>query len=130
MLQHSRTNTGKKEPTDINALSDEYLRLAFHGMRAKDKSFNAATMKTDFDESIGKIDIVQHDIGIVLLNLFNNAFYVVTEKKKAPALKGESYEPTVWVTSKRISSPPTGGAGRLEIRVKDNGHWYSSKSSR
>ena len=81
MLQHSRASTGKKEPTDINALADEYLRLAYHGLRAKDKSFNA-TMKTDFDESIGKINIIPQDIGRVLLNLYNNAFYAVTEKKK------------------------------------------------
>ncbi len=74
MLQHSRASSGKKEPTDINALCDEYLRLSYHGMRAKDKDFNA-DFKTDFDESIGKIDIVPQDIGRVLLNLFNNAFY-------------------------------------------------------
>ena len=81
MLQHSRASTGQKEPTDINALCDEYLRLSYHGMRAKDKSFNA-DIKTDFDESIGKINIVPQDIGRVLLNLFNNAFYAVTEKAK------------------------------------------------
>ena len=81
MLQHSRTSTGQKEPTDINALADEYLRLSYHGIRAKDKSFNA-TMKTDFDESIGKINIIPQDIGRVLLNLYNNAFYAVNEKKK------------------------------------------------
>src|SRR5437763_11311884 len=68
MLQHSRASTGKKEPTDINALADEYLRLSYHGLRAKDKSFNA-TLKTDFDESIGKINVVPQDIGRVLLNL-------------------------------------------------------------
>ncbi|HUZ58351.1 MAG TPA: hypothetical protein VMU83_06180 [Hanamia sp.] len=83
MLQHSRVSTGQKEPTDINALADEYLRLSFHGMRAKDKSFNA-TMKTDFDNAIGKINIIPQDIGRVLLNLFNNAFYAVAEKKKNP----------------------------------------------
>ena len=81
MLQHSRTSSGQKEPTDINALSDEYLRLAYHGLRAKDKSFNA-TLKTDFDDSIGKINIVPQDIGRVILNLINNAFYAVSEKKK------------------------------------------------
>ena len=74
MLQHSRSSTGVKEPTDINALADEYLRLSYHGMRAKDKNFNAE-IKTDFDTSIGKINIVPQDIGRVLLNLFNNAFY-------------------------------------------------------
>ena len=81
MLQHSRISTGQKEPTDINALADEYLRLSYHGFRAKDKSFNA-TMQTDFDESIGKINIIPQDIGRVLLNLYNNAFYAVNEKKK------------------------------------------------
>ena len=79
MLEHSKASTGKKEPTDINKLADEYLRLAYHGLRAKDKSFNAE-IKTDFDESIGKINIVPQDIGRVLLNLFNNAFYAVNEK--------------------------------------------------
>ena len=81
MLQHCRSSSGKKEPTDINALADEYLRLAYHGFRAKDKSFNA-TMKTDFDENIGNINIIPQDIGRVILNLINNAFYAVTEKKK------------------------------------------------
>ncbi len=81
MLQHSRTSSGVKEPTDINALADEYLRLAYHGLRAKDKSFNA-TMKTDFDESIGNIQVVPQDIGRVILNLITNAFYVVNEKTK------------------------------------------------
>src|SRR5450755_3121485 len=90
MLQHSRSSTGVKEPTDINALADEYLRLAYHGLRAKDKSLNA-TMKTDFDESIVKINIVPQDIGRVLLNLYNNAFYAVAEKKKTPQpLKGSN----------------------------------------
>ena len=82
MLQHSRSSSGVKEPTDINALADEYLRLAYHGLRAKDKSFNA-TLKTDFDESIGKINIIPQDIGRVILNLINNAFYAVDEKKQS-----------------------------------------------
>jgi signal transduction histidine kinase len=118
MLQHSRSSSGKKEPTDINALADEYLRLSYHGLKAKDKDFNA-DFRTNFDESIGKIEVVPQDIGRVLLNLYNNAFYAVNEKKKAPTLKGENYEPTVWVTTKRISTPS--GAGGLEISVKDNG---------
>jgi len=116
MLQHSRVSTGQKELTDINALADEYLRLSYHGMRAKDKSFNA-TIKTDFDESIGKINVVQQDIGRVLLNLFNNAFYAVTEKKKQ--LNGE-YEPAVSVCTKKLDS-------KIEIRVKDNGVGISQK---
>ncbi|MBP6687138.1 MAG: hypothetical protein KA160_04700, partial [Lacibacter sp.] len=81
MLQHSRSSGATKEPTDINKLADEYLRLAYHGLRAKDKSFNA-TMKTDFDESIGSINIIPQDIGRVILNLITNAFYVVNEKSK------------------------------------------------
>jgi signal transduction histidine kinase len=111
MLQHSRSSTGVKEPTDINALCDEYLRLAYHGLRAKDKSFNA-TMKTDFDESIGNINIVPQDIGRVILNLITNAFYAVTEKKKSGI---EGYEPTVSVITKKRN-------GKVEISVKDNGN--------
>lgn len=95
MLQHSRASTGIKEPTDINKLADEYLRLSYHGIRVKDKDFNA-TMETAFDKSIGKINVVPQDIGRVLLNLFNNAFYSVIEKKK---LQGESYDPEL--TQKR-----------------------------
>src|SRR6266496_211661 len=116
MLQHSHISTGQKEPTDINALVDEYLRLSYHGMRAKDprdsvnKSFNA-TLQTDFDTSIEKINVVPQDIGRVLLNLFNNAFYGVTEKKKH---QKENYEPTVSVSTKKLNN-------KIEIRVKDNG---------
>jgi signal transduction histidine kinase len=110
MLQHSRKSTGQKEPTDINALCDEYLRLSFHGLRAKNKSFNA-DFKTDFDESIGKINIVRQDIGRVLLNLINNAFYAVNEKKKTA---DENYKPEVLVQTKRINDT-------AEIIVKDNG---------
>src|SRR3954453_1977824 len=98
MLQHSQKTTGQKEVTNINALADEYLRLAYHGMRAKDKDFNA-DLETHFDESIGKIEVVPQDIGRVLLNLFNNAFYAVTEKKKA--LNRQDYEPKVSVSTKR-----------------------------
>ncbi len=81
MLQHSRSRTGVKEQSDINALADEYLRLSYHGLRARENSFNV-TMKTDFDKSIGNINIIPQDIGRVLLNLYNNAFYAVSEKKK------------------------------------------------
>ncbi|RYY00860.1 MAG: two-component sensor histidine kinase, partial [Gammaproteobacteria bacterium] len=98
MLQHSRSSSNQKELTDINALADEYLRLAYHGLRAKDKSFNA-TLKTDYDESIGSINIVPQDIGRVILNLITNAFHAVDERKKAPTLKGENYEPTVTVST-------------------------------
>ena len=116
MLQHSRASTGQKESTDINALADEYLRLAYHGLRAKDKSFNA-TMKTDFDESIGNINIIPQDIGRVILNLITNAFYAVTEKKKQQT---NGYEPTVSVSTKKIN-------GKVEIKVKDNGYGIPQK---
>ena len=96
MLQHSRASSGQKEPTDINELADEYLRLAYHGLRAKDKSFNA-TIKTDFDETIGKINVIPQDMGRVILNLITNAFYVVTEKKKSGV---ENYEPIVTIKTK------------------------------
>ena len=115
MLQHSRSSTGKKELTDINALCDEYLRLSFHGLRAKDKSFNAK-FEMDFDSSLPKLNVIPQDIGRVVLNLINNAFYAVNEKSK---LQGANYEPTVTVTTKH-SNPPSGGRGAL-IRVTDNG---------
>jgi signal transduction histidine kinase len=111
MLQHSRTSSGQKEPTDINALADEYFRLAYHGLRAKDKSFNA-TMKTDFDKSIGKINVVPQDIGRVILNLINNAFYAVDEKKKKTT---DGYEPLVTVSTKMQD-------GKVEIKIEDNGN--------
>jgi signal transduction histidine kinase len=116
MLQHSRSSSGVKEPTDINALCDEYLRLAYRGLRAKDKSFNA-TLKTDFDESIGNINIVPQDIGRVVLNLINNTFYVVDEKKKSGI---EGYEPTVSVSTKK-------NTGKVEIKVSDNGNGIPQK---
>ena len=129
MLQHSRSSIGIKEPTDINALADEYLRLAYHGLRAKDKMFNA-TLQTDFDTAINKINIIPQDIGRALLNLYNNAFYAVAEKKKSPDLRqlaeGKEYEPIVSVTTKRLGSPPTGGEGGIEIRVTDNGNGIPS----
>ncbi|MDZ7604296.1 MAG: ATP-binding protein [Cyclobacteriaceae bacterium] len=110
MLEHSRTSSGKKEPTDINALADEYLRLAYHGLRAKDKSFSA-DYKTEFDEKLPKIHVVQQDIGRVLLNLINNAFYAVSEKSK----KGiTGYEPRVTVQTRKHEN-------LIDIRVKDNG---------
>ena len=117
MLQHSRgTNNAIKEPTDINKLADEYLRLAYHGLRAKDKSFNA-TMKTDFDETIGNINIIPQDIGRVILNLITNAFYVVDEKKKAGV---KNYEPTVTVSTKKLND-------KTEISVADNGNGIPPK---
>ena len=119
MLQHSRTSSGQKEPTDINALCDEYLRLAYHGLRAKDKSFNAVT-KTEFDNSIGKVNVNPQDIGRVILNLINNAFYAVNEKKKSYALSDVSYEPTVTVITEKRNE-------KVEIKVKDNGNGIPQK---
>nr|HNH21840.1 HAMP domain-containing sensor histidine kinase [Ferruginibacter sp.] len=110
MLQHSRAGSGQKELTDINALCDEYLRLAYHGLRAKDKTFNAK-FETAFDETIGKINVLPQDLGRVILNLINNAFYAVTERKK----KNEpGYEPTVTVSSEKEKN-------HVLIKVKDNG---------
>jgi len=114
MMEHSRASKGEKQFTDINALADEYLRLAYHGLRAKDKSFNA-DFKTHFDDGLGKINIVPQDIGRVLLNLYNNAFYAVNEKKKAPALKGEEYEPLISVTTTKRN-------GSVILKVTDNGN--------
>ncbi|MGK2862644.1 MAG: tetratricopeptide repeat-containing sensor histidine kinase [Chitinophagaceae bacterium] len=111
MLQHSRSSSGIKEPTDINALADEYLRLTYHGLRAKNKEFKA-DFNTDFDDSIGKINIVSQDIGRVLLNLINNAFYSVNEKKKS---KDETYQPAVLVQTKNLNET-------VEIIVSDNGN--------
>src|ERR1700710_344919 len=87
MLQRSELGSGAKEPTNINALADEYLRLAYHGLRAKDKTFNAS-LKTDYDESIGEINIIPQDMGRVILNLITNAFYAVNEKKNLLGLNG------------------------------------------
>ncbi len=118
MLQHSRQSKGAKEPININALCDEYLRLSYHGLRAKDKLFNA-DFKTDFDESIGKINIVPQDMGRVLLNLFYNAFYATSEKQKAESLKQNEYKPLVYVQTKKINN-------KIEITVSDNGNGIPS----
>ena len=123
MLQHSRSSSGVKEPTDINALCDEYLRLSYHGLRAKDKSFNA-TMKTDFDNSIGKINIIPQDIGRVILNLLTNAFYAVDEKKN---LNIPGYEPTVSVSTSRSPLLGRGVGGEVTIKVSDNGKGIPQK---
>ncbi|KAF0238619.1 MAG: hypothetical protein FD181_831 [Prolixibacteraceae bacterium] len=133
MLQHSRSSSGIKEPVEINALCEEYLRLAYHGLRAKDKSFNAK-LKTDFDATIGKIDVVPQEMGRVVLNLLTNAFYAVNEKKKSTAplppgggLKDTQnvYEPTVTVKTSLVSPMAGGGAVRgafVLISVSDNGN--------
>ena len=110
MLEHSRTSTGQSQPTDINALVDEYLRLAYQGLRAKDKTFNA-TLKTDFGADLAKVEVVPQEIGRVLLNLYNNAFYAVYQKQKsAPA----DYQPIVTVSTRQLDQA-------VEIRVSDNG---------
>jgi signal transduction histidine kinase len=116
MLQHSRSSNGVKEPTNINTLADEYFRLAYHGLRAKDKSFNA-TMKTDYDESIDNINIIPQDVGRVILNLITNAFYAVTEKKKQ---QQDNYDPTVSVITKKSGD-------KVLISVKDNGNGIPEK---
>ncbi len=121
MLQHSRSSSGTKEPTDINALADEYLRLAYHGLRAKDKSFNA-TIKTEFDNSLEKVNVIPQDIGRVILNLITNAFYVVNQKQKqlASTSSASPFEPTVIVTTKKIN-------GLVEVTVADNGNGIPQK---
>ena len=111
MLQHSRKSEGVREKTDINALCDEYLRLSYHGMRAKDKNLNA-DFKTDFDKSAGKINVVPQDIGRVLLNLINNAFYAVNERQKTD---GENYKPIVSIQTKKMNNS-------VEITITDNGN--------
>ena len=123
MLQHSRSSGGVKELTDINKLADEYLKLAYHGLRGKDKSFNA-TIQTNFDQTIGNINIIPQDIGSVLLNLYNNGFYAVNEKQKAESLKqkaeSETYEPIVSVSTKRVED-------KIVVSVKDNGNGIPQK---
>ncbi len=133
MLLHARASSGTKEPTDLNALADEYFRLAYHGLRAKDKDFNA-TMKTDFDETVGLVQVIPQDIGRVVLNLLTNAFYAVAERKKEigkseihdskleigkskihESKLGDTYEPTVSLSTKRQGE-------RIFLSVKDNGN--------
>jgi two-component system NtrC family sensor kinase len=110
MLQHSQYSAGQKEPTNINTLADEYLRLSSHGLRAKDNSFNV-TMETSFDQSIPKVNIIPQDIGRVFLNLLTNAFYSVTEKKK---LHPENYNPTISVSTKKLTD-------KMQVIIRDNG---------
>ena len=115
MLQHSRVSTGQKEPTDINALADEYLRISYYGLRAKDKHFSA-TLKTNFDPDLssagGRTNIVPQDIGRVLQNLYINAFYAVNEKKKK---QQENYMPTISVSTKKENE-------NILVSVRDNGN--------
>jgi signal transduction histidine kinase len=116
MLQHSQNKAAQKEPTELNALADEYLRLAYHGIRSRDKDFNV-TIKTDFDTTIGVITIIRQDIGRVLLNLYNNAFYAVDEKNREHP---EEYKPSILVSTKKMFD-------QVEIRVKDNGNGVPQK---
>ena len=116
MLQHSKGGSGKKESTDINALTHEYLRLSYHGLKAKDNSVNVV-LKTDFDKSIGNINIVPQDIGRVLLNIFNNAFYAVNEKAK---LIVKSYKPDISVSTKKMDD-------KIKINISDNGNGIPAK---
>jgi signal transduction histidine kinase len=116
MLQHSRISTGRKEPTDINALADEYLRLSYYGIKAKDQNLNTSLV-TDFDSSIGQVAVVPQEIGRVLLNLYSNAFYATKHKKNPP--KGQ-YQPEVKVTTARRN-------GKVEIKVRDNGSGIPDK---
>ncbi|MDO9373685.1 MAG: ATP-binding protein [Ferruginibacter sp.] len=117
MLQHSKQTSGLKEATDINALCDEYLRLSFHGFKAKDDLFNA-TINTDFDTSIGKTNLVPQAMGKALLNLFNNALYAVNEKGKAQINDG--YQPTIKVSTRKLGD-------RIEISIEDNGDGIRQK---
>jgi signal transduction histidine kinase len=110
MLQHTRTSSGLKEPTDINALTEEYLRLAYHGLCAKDKTFKSDYSFTP-DASLGKVSVVSSDIGRVILNLINNAFYAVKEKAASAAV---DYTPMVKVST-------TKSGAQLLITVTDNG---------
>jgi signal transduction histidine kinase/ligand-binding sensor domain-containing protein len=136
MLQHSRVSTGQKESADLNLLVDEYLKLSYHGFRAKDKSFEAH-MQKDYDKTIGNVNIVPQDIGRALLNFYNNAFYAITEKKKqrqeamqiamfegpnSELDKGsqDKYEPSVFVRTSRLD-------GKVEIRIRDNGNGIPKK---
>ncbi len=128
MLQHSRTSSGVKEPTDMNKLAGEYLRLSFQGLRAKDKTFQA-DIKTTLDENAGKINIIPQDIGRVLLNLYNNAFYSVNQKQKGPAPDdsteqdvnvGNDYKPAVVVSTKKVSD-------KVFITIQDNGFGIPKK---
>ena len=114
MLQHSRKSEGQKELTDINALCDEYLRLSYHGLRAKDKCFNA-TLNTDFDENLVNVNIIPQDIGRVIMNLLTNAFYAVNEKKLKSQAEGLAFEPTVSISTKKIDN-------KIQIKVADNGN--------
>ncbi len=111
MLEHARATPGEKAPTDLNALADEYLRVAYHGLRTKDSDFQCELI-TDFDPNLGRVLVAPSELGRVLLNLFNNAFYAV--RQQAVLLADQTYAPTVWVSTHRLDD-------KVEIRVRDNG---------
>ncbi|RPD99160.1 sensor histidine kinase, partial [Aureibaculum marinum] len=117
MLKHSRNTSGEKEPTNINAIADEYLRLAYHGLRAKDKSFNA-TLNTDFDKSIGLINVAGQDMGRVILNLITNALHAISPNSKTPEKTVK--DPTIWVSTKSVGDT-------VVIKIKDNGSGIPKK---
>jgi signal transduction histidine kinase len=110
MLEHSRSSTGEKRPTDLNALADEYLKIAYRGLQAKDKEFKAE-LKTNFGAELGKVEVMPQEIGRVLMNLYNNAFYAVQEKQKTAPM---GFQPIVTVNTARVN-------GHVQIRVGDNG---------
>ncbi|WP_461150619.1 tetratricopeptide repeat protein [Spirosoma pulveris] len=121
MLEHSRTSTGERQPTDLNALAEEYLRLAYHGIRAKDNQFQCELI-TDFAADLPTVEVVAQDMGRVLLNLFNNAFYALSQKAKGQLIAmgdEEAYQPTVWVSTRTVSDES--GRRAVELRVRDNG---------
>ena len=118
MLQHSRASTGQREATDVNALADEYLRLAYHGLRAKDKTFNAA-LETDFDPAVPVLSVDRQDMSRVLLNLFTNAFYAVNQRQKYSHAVNPAYQPAVSV---RTRYQP----GQVEVQIRDNGSGMST----
>jgi two-component system NtrC family sensor kinase len=118
MLQHSRSSGGTKEPTNINALADKYLKLAYHGLRAKDQTFNV-TLKTSFAEDLGTVNLIPQDIGRVLLNILNNAFYAVNEKSMA-AVRNNGFEPIVSVSTRKFKD-------KVEISITDNGNGIPEK---
>jgi len=110
MLEHSRARSGQKEPTDLNVMAEEFMRLSYHGLRAKDKLFNAELV-THFDPDLPKINVIQQDMGRMLLNLFNNAFYAVNQKKKTA---GAEYKAQVSVSTEKAT-------GHVTVKIKDNG---------
>ena len=119
MLEHSRRSDGTKQLTDINTLVDEYLRLAYHGMRAKDKSFNDA-IQSEYDSNVQKINLVPQEIGRVVMNIITNALHAVSKRKEE---ENDEYKPTIWVSTIRVGTPlgEGGEQSHIQISIKDNG---------